>query len=254
MSKRILPVVFILFLLIPGLSPGASPSDLFDEANTAYQSSDFSKAIQLYQNIIDQGYSSADLYYNKANAHFKSQQLAEAILNYERAALLSPFDQDIENNLNLANATQQDEINPLPPFFLSKWWNATSGVFSPRAWAYLGLLLFWMGIGGLVLWRLSKVRQQKKRGFVGGLVLIALGLLCLAFSNNRYQLIHQNDFGVLMKSNERLLSAPESESKMIQPIHEGLKMEVLDEIGEWYKVRLLNGEEGWLPQNSIERI
>jgi uncharacterized protein YgiM (DUF1202 family) len=51
-----------------------------------------------------------------------------------------------------------------------------------------------------------------------------------------------------------LKSGPDDASTDILKIHEGLKVNLLDKIGEWHKVKLSNGEEGWLPEGVLEEI
>jgi len=131
------------------------------QANELYTSGNFKEAAQRYEAIIGQGYTSAEVYYNLGNAYFKMKDIPAAILNYERANLLSPKDEDIQFNLDLARTYVVDKIEPLPEFMLviaaknfRSWWRkwlALTGVLqvSQRDYEQLGLD--------------SKPRQQKKR-------------------------------------------------------------------------------------------
>ena len=86
--------IFITILLISGfLGANAQPLNLFKEANNYYAANEFDKAVKNYESIINQGYESAQLYFNLGNACYKNGELTKAILYYERAKLLAPNDE-----------------------------------------------------------------------------------------------------------------------------------------------------------------
>ena len=248
---RILILGIIVFL--PGRA-FADPTEAFTDGNTAYQAGKYEEAIQLYERLVSEGWQSADLLYNLGNAYYKNQNLGLAILNFERALLLSPFNQDINHNLELAYQKQIDEINVLPPFFVSKWWNNLSRLARSNTWSVLGLIAFWLAVGGFIYWQLAKVRNHKKLAFLAGGAMILLTILFLALAYNRYELETSSGFAILVEPTSQLRSAPDAESKIILGIHEGVKMELLDQIGDWYKVRLLNGEQGWVAKGELGLI
>ena len=37
-------------------------------------------------------------------------------------------------------------------------------------------------------------------------------------------------------------------------IHEGLKVQVIGTLGDWYNVRLADGNEGWIAKTDLEKI
>jgi len=79
------------------LNPGK-----FAAANDAFTQGRYSEATRGYESIIAQQGWSAPLLFNLANAQQREGRLGQAILNYERAALLAPNDPDIAINLQLA--------------------------------------------------------------------------------------------------------------------------------------------------------
>ncbi|MBL4587510.1 MAG: tetratricopeptide repeat protein, partial [Flavobacteriales bacterium] len=93
----------IYLLLLTSLSGFAQVGNLKSEADQAYISEDYSKATELYEQILSQEYVSAEVHYNLGNAYFKTGNIAPAILHFERAKKLAPNDEDIIFNLKLAN-------------------------------------------------------------------------------------------------------------------------------------------------------
>ena len=64
--------------------------------------SHYQEAIKDYEALLKEGVS-AEFYYNLGNAYYRSDNITRAMLNYERALLLSPGDKDIRYNLQIAN-------------------------------------------------------------------------------------------------------------------------------------------------------
>lgn len=232
----------------------AEPSVQLASANKAYQQNDFTGAIQQYEALLKQGYRSAALYYNLGNSYYRTRDLGKAILNYERALLLDPHDADIKHNLQFVQSQLPDEIDPLPAFFLSKWWNALSGLLSAQTWSVLALILLWIGITGLSLWLLGTKRVYKKIGFVAGIIVLAISLFAFTLANSRTDIIQNSGRAVVLQKEIVLRSAPDTQSKEVFVLHAGSTVKLLDKIGDWHKVRLGDGVQGWLPDQSLERI
>ena len=49
-------------------------------------------------------------------------------------------------------------------------------------------------------------------------------------------------------------SSPGDAGKSIFVLHEGTKVSILDDLGEWRKIELSDGRQGWVLDNSIEEI
>ena len=83
--------------------------DAFDAANAAYADGRYEEAATMYQSLLDEQ-PDATLYYNLGNARFKQGELAQAILNYERALRLKPNYKDAQYNLAFAQSRITDNI------------------------------------------------------------------------------------------------------------------------------------------------
>lgn len=250
---RTLFLLSISMLLTIGFLTAQSSSS-FEQANESYDKKDYKRAIKDYESILSKGEESKALYHNLGNSYYKENKLGKAILNYERALLLDPDDENTLFNLAVANHKVKGEIDPVPPFFLKSWWDSARGALGANLWGIIGMLMFWAGFGGLSLWQLGKDRVQKKKGFVGGISLLILSLLPLALAWSDYQYQRNSNEGVLVTTSAILKSGADENSREIRSIHEGTKLELLDQINVWHKVRLANGETGWLPEGSFEEI
>lgn len=249
--------VFFLLLISYSAINNLVAQDLeamFQTANTAYENKKFKEAIDAYEKIALTGNFSPELYYNLGNSYYRTNQVGQSILNYERALRLAPGDADIRQNLAIAEQKRIDDLGVIEPFFLKKWWEGLANFVASGIWSALGILLIWLGIAGFILWLIGKERTQRKKGFLMGIALFLLSLFFFGLANTRSGIEQDSRAGVIMKKTVDLRSAPDAESKKIMAIHEGLKIDLLDQLGEWYKVRLSDGEQGWVQQDSFEKI
>ena len=95
-------IYIILMLLLSGVVTYATDvKTLAEEATKMYQEGDYQKAIDLYNEMLSDDMESATVYYNLGNCYYKQGETAKAILNYARALLLHPGDNDIKYNLGI---------------------------------------------------------------------------------------------------------------------------------------------------------
>ncbi len=227
---------------------------LFQNANQVYQAGNFPLAVEQYETILKGGkLFSTELYYNLGNGYFRLNQTGRAILNYERAARLSPTDADIQTNLSVARGRVTDDIEAVSEVFFVKWYRQLRSALSADAWAILGLLCLWLSGGGFAIWLLGKERAWKKRGFIVGCVALPLSLLIFLMTNNAAKTTEAT-FGIVMSKETAFRNAPNENAAVTATLHEGIKLEIVDKIGELTKVKLANGEEGWVTATDLEKI
>lgn len=253
MDRIVLGFAFLLFSF--GLIMGQSiPTDLLNTANDAYQANQYKKAIEKYEALLKEGFSASTVHYNLGNAYYRNDQLGQAILNYERALIIDPGNEDVKHNLDVANSKLTDDIELVSEFFLYKWWHQLRSWMSSEGWSLLALILLWAGVGGFILWLLAPTRMQKKRGFIAGGVLVLCSILPFSLATSRKSYEANSGQAIILQNEVVLRSAPDDASTAIITLHEGTKVGLLDSIGAWKKVRLQDGEIGWLGINSIEQI
>ncbi len=102
--------LLILFFSLPATAKGDDPHRLFDLANRYYAEQAYEKAITTYQQILDQGFYHAALFYNLGNAYYKQGELGRAVLNYEKSLLLWPTDPEIRENLAFLRERLIDQV------------------------------------------------------------------------------------------------------------------------------------------------
>lgn len=246
-----LPIFCLLQIVLFGQN---EPATSFAEANDLYQQKKYAAAAKIYEDVLKNDWQSVDLHYNLANAYYKNKELGKAILHYERALLLAPGNEDVQYNLAIAENERRDEIEVLPPFFLAAWWQNMRSAASSTTWGVIGILLFWIGIGGFLFLLLGKSRKHKKMGFIGGVVALLLSILPLSLAYSRAMMEKNSGTAVVLAEEINLKSGPDESSTTLNKLHEGTKVALVDVIGAWHQVKLPNGEIGWLEKSGLEEI
>lgn len=252
--RRSLLVLLMMAVLDIGWAAQDKTKENWALANEAYKENKYTEALRLYEGLLEEGYVFPALFYNIANIYYRQHKLGLAILYYEKALKLSPRDKAIQYNLQLAKAQQLDQIEPLPPFFLHRWRQNAQSLLTANTWSGIGLVFLWLGVAGLVLWILGADRQQRKRGFIGGVILLLISIIPFYLAASRGSYEKHPGTAILLEMEYGLRSAPEEGSKVLVPLHEGVKLVIVDQIGDWYKVQLEDGELGWLPQQVMGMI
>ncbi|MFN8309396.1 MAG: tetratricopeptide repeat protein [Chitinophagales bacterium] len=249
--KRNLLALFWVAFGFYGLK-AAAPDNFFAQGNMAYKNGNFAEAISQYLKARRQGVESEALYYNLGNAYYKNNAIAEAILNYERAAKLAPDDEDVQHNLKLANLKTTDRLQQVPQLAIVKSWDNFLHSKCSRSWALISAGLLWMALLFFAIYLFMP--SIKRVGFVFGILLLLTAVTTTVFSFSQYQYEEHSGEAILMADNAYVKSAPDGGATDLFLIHEGLKMQLLDQVGEWFKIRLADGKVGWIPKDTFEKI
>ncbi len=246
--------LLIVFVLFAKNSFAGEAESLFNQANGYYQKNEYQKAADIYQKLVDEGYQGTSLYYNLGNAYYKLNKIGYSILNYEKALRLSPGDDDVQNNLALANSKTVDKIDSLPQFFLFQWWESLLALFSLSGWtwtAYFLYILLLISVG--VFFFIKNGTFQRISLFsslsFGFLFIVAVVLLVVKLNRE----VNIKD-GIIIQPAVTVKLAPDNSSNDAFVIHEGLKVKIEDHVDNWYKIRLQDGKIGWMPNNDLAII
>jgi tetratricopeptide (TPR) repeat protein len=246
---------FIFILLLITVTVKAEEADsLLLKANKYYQKQNFSEAIVIYKQILDKGYRTGEVYYNLGNAYFRMNQIPRAILMFERAKKISPEDDDVEFNLKIANLKIVDKIEPIPKFFITQWLESLESSFSSATWSVIFVFFIWLLFICIAVFYISWNSLIKRITFGIGVIsiIIIISSIIFAFSMSQYE--ESNNTAIIFTPNVYVKSSPDEGSTDLFILHEGTKVEIMDELGSWKKIKLANGSIGWLPDNSIEII
>ncbi len=246
-------VAMTTMALIPLINAQEEYMRVFEEANTDYQEQEYDLAIEKYESIISAGKISSDLYYNLANAYYNNGNLSKSLLNYERAIKLKSGDQKIRQNIEIARNVVNSDIIEVQDFILLRWWKTFSSLFSTFSWMLIQIILCGLSLGSIYFWKYKEDPKRKLQGFISGFILFMVFLIALSAGITSQEINHNANQAVLMES-EMLKTGPDKRSSNSLQLSEGVKVKIVDQIEEWYKVQLMNKQEGWLEISKVEII
>ncbi len=223
-------------------------------AEKAYVKGDYQRVIQIYEFMLKQNGESADLYYNLGNAYYKSDQIAPAILNYERALLLAPGDEDIRQNLEIARLKTVDKITPIGSFLLADWVNAIQMKTSSNGWSVTGVLMFILFISALFIYFFSGRVWMKKVSFFGGIVVLLFCISANYFAYAQKLRLTERNQGIIFTPSVVVKSTPDDTGTDLFVVHQGTKVKLTDKVGEWTRVQLEDGNDGWIKEENFKQI
>lgn len=245
----------ILLLLATALNAAAqTPLQLMQRGNDAYAKGDFVAAAQAYNAVLDAGYESADLYYNLGNVYYRQEEYGLSILNYERALRLKPNFRDAKQNLDLADSKTEDQIAALPEIFLAQWTHSVVAWFSPTGWRICTLILLTLLGTAVVLFLLSRDYAWRKGALIGGIVTLVFLLLCIACTISASVRYNRHNQAIVTAPMAVVKSSPEENSIDKLVLHEGTKVNIEETLGEWHKIQIADGNNGWLQTDEVTII
>ena len=242
--------VLLLLLFLPLSGHAVTKA----EADSAYIRGQYQQAIKDYEMLLKQG-ASADLYYNLGNAYYRSENITRAVLNYERALLLSPGDRDVRFNLQIARAKTIDKIVPESEMFFFTWYRSLVSLMSVDAWAWTALIALALLIVLLLVYLFSDRIWLRKIGFFGGFVLLILFALSNLFAWQQKQDLLFRKGAIVISPSVTVKSTPAKNGTDLFILHEGTKVSITDgTMKGWMGIRIADGKEGWIESNMIEEI
>jgi tetratricopeptide (TPR) repeat protein len=253
MMKRITYLIVLLALPFAGFANDEA-NMLFAKANGQYAKANYKDAVQSYQNILKGGYQSATVYFNLGNSYYKLGDIPSAILYYEKAHRLNPGDEDINTNIQIANLKTTDKIEATPDFFLTKWWEAFVLCCPVSTLGWLSILLFIAGCAVLIVYLYAATVGLKRAAFYTAIGLLFFGLVTIFMAANQVHYFASHRQAIVFNNSVTVKSEPGQGAKALFVIHEGTKVDVLENNNTWLRVKLLNGNEGWIQLNDVKDI
>lgn len=236
-------IMNILFILL---------TSLFLDANTQYAEGNYDQAATLYEQVLLEE-PSAEVYYNLGNAYFKQAELAKAILAYERALRIKPSYKDAQYNLQFAQSKIVDNIEDPNTFFLSNWLLAIRNSLAMHIWMYLSIALFLLMLLGVFLFAFSQTVWLRKTAFYCSILALVMSIIACANAGSLHRRDSIRSDAIITQGVVNVKASPDRSGTDLFTIHEGTKVKIIDNIGDWCCVQV-GHNIGWMQQVHLERI
>lgn len=241
----------LLFLIFLSVNAHAVTKQ---QADAEYSKGNYQQAIKDYEELLKEG-KSADLYYNLGNSYYRTDNITRAVLSYERALLLSPSDEDIRFNLQMARSKTIDKITPESEMFFFSWYRSLVNLLDIDGWAVLAIVSMLLTLVLALVYLFSQNLLLRKIGFFGGMVFIILFVLSNVFAFQQQSRMLARKGAIVITPSAMVKKTPAANSADQGVIHEGTRVDITDDtMVDWKGVRLADGREGWILTSEIEVI
>jgi len=243
----------VLFSLLP--SEGWAVGE---DAAAAFEEGRLKDASVAYEALLREHGPQADAYYNLGVTYVAMGAWPEAMLNLERAKVMAGG-RDVDAHLSFVreqlstSSPGRDEAHfrELEAMSTFRWFHGISG--NGVAWAVL--VVWWLSLGG---WLLRKrvthpaLRDALMVMVVGGMVIVLVGG---GYVVGQWQTDGLRPAIVMMDTNQLYDGPSEGAPTHEQEgLHAGVMVEVLEVRGRWWRVALVDGERGWLPEEALADV
>lgn len=251
--KMMKKLLYILILLVSFSGLGQNET-LFDQGKELYKNGKYQQAVSVWMQILDKGEHSAALYFNLGNAHYKLNHIGPSVYYYEKALQLSPNDPDIKNNLAFAENARIDSIEPLPKTVFAKWYESISSIFTFEGWAVLAIVFSILFVALFLFYYFAFSEKRKRLLFVSSMFMGVFLIASLTMAFVTYGNYSKNQPAIIFSSEIEVKTEPSMGSNVAFTLHEGTKVQISAQDGNWYRITLADGKDGWIPATDLKQL
>jgi len=235
-----LAICLALAVLAGPASPSrAATNDLFARGLELSRAGQFPEAAAAFGTLA-RTQPSAGTLVNLGLAEWQRGRAGAAILAWEQARWIDPFDPRAGSNLKFARQVAQVDEPQL------KWFEAVSACLPPNAWVWLTGAMLWLGVGLLVL---PGIFRRRMAGWHQFLAALAFGIFLFSLTAN-FGVVSRTEIGFVLKKNASLRLTPTQNGEIVSTLAAGEPARQLRTRGHYLFIRTLGGA-GWVEQNEF---
>ena len=244
----------LMLITVSMLFPVPASAVTKEDADSAYLRGDYQQAARDYEELCRE-VSDAEVYYNLGNAYYRMDNITQAILAYERAAVLAPGDADIRYNLEMARTKTIDKITPRSEMFFVTWYRTLVSMTDADGWATVAVVCILAALIMALFYLFSGSMFMRKTGFFVCIIAIVVFILANVFAYRQKTVRDSHGGAIVMTSSAVMKKTPAMSAAEVAVIHEGTKVTITDDsMDDWKGVSLADGREGWILATQIEKI
>ncbi len=246
--------IFIAILCSLSMLGSAQNESLFEQGNTLYNEGKYHEAIDKYEQILSSKKHSAALYFNLANAHYKLNNIAPSIYYYEKALQLNPNDEEIKNNAAFANNMKVDAIDTVPEVGFSRIVKNVVNTMSFDSWAKLAIIAVLLFVILFLAYHFSYGTAKKRMAFVSSVLSLIIACVSVALAFQKFNIDKKDRPAIVFAQESIVKTEPNLRSEEAFKLHEGTKVQVLDTVSNWKKIKIADGTTGWISSEDIKLL
>lgn len=207
----------------------------------------YDSAANLYQQLLDDGYTSANLYYNAGNAYYRGRKIGMSIWCYKKALQLKR-NKNIKDNLELAKMQISHPVPEIPQLFIIKWWQGLLNLLSINGWSIVALVTFLMGIGIMFY---QKLKASSLTLNVVKNIVFTVSIASLIFLSVKTYFVQFTFKGIVVQKSASFVN---EQHKKKETVSEGNEVQVLSKGIQFSMVKLSDGRIGQMETSAFKRL
>lgn len=220
----------------------ASAEEIFKTGIEAYQAGDFAQAAHAFRDAAAQRPASGTLQ-NLGNAQWQLGRAGEAMLAWEQALWVNPFDKNARNNLRFARTAAQLDTPEL------KWYEVGSSWLPANWWAWIAGGSLWLVVGmmtlpGIMRWRKSTWQQA--------VAALGLGIFLLSIPAH-FGVLTRTRVGLVLEKDTALRLTPTAEAEAVTRLAAGEPARWVRTRGNFLFIRT-SRNAGWIERSEFGLI
>jgi tetratricopeptide (TPR) repeat protein len=256
MTRR-LTVALVLLAASAGAAAqnieSSSLADIFENANLAAARGDYTNAVSDYRRLVDAGVRDPDVFFNLGTAFAQAGDYPRAILNYERALVVRPNDEETQRNLRNAEKLLEERRAETEGEAMiqrrSSIGDALYGGFTEDVLAYL-LLVANLCFFGCLAWAWRS--RRRSGGLISATVtagaILAFAALGIGVKAGTFR---DGPRAVALEDHVALRDGPDERARVRGEARGGDRVEVVAADRDFLKLRTVSGLEGWAPAGAV---
>lgn len=246
-------------LLLAATLATVSPADAqspelvgrYDDGTRRLESGDYAGAVAAYEEVLSAGIASRTLYYNMGVAQYRLDRLGQAVRYFEKVLVLEPGDRLALHNLDIVRSKLTDRITRLPEPLWRRIGRSIVHAFGVSGLFSIGIVA-WLSLAVILSLSVRRGRfsDWARRGATVSALVSAI-FLGAAFLGSR---VPPTGVRSVIVADTLRLSSSADATQLLQELHEGTVVEVLETRDGWARVRLLNGTTGWIETSGLAPI
>ena len=217
----------------------SAPELFFREGIEAYRASDYPKATESFTTAVRTKPSSGTLQ-NLGLSEWQRGHTGEAVLAWEQALWLDPFNRAAESNLRYVRRLAQLEAPDLT------WYEAVSTGLPVNWWVWIACASFWVAIAAVLL---PGIFRRPRTASYQALAALSLMLFLLTFLA-QFGVQTRSNIGFVLQKDTLLRLTPTQESQLIARLQPGEPLRVKTLRGRYVLVHT-NRATGWIEKEQL---
>ncbi len=224
-----------------------------EETDPSAAEEQYERALLHYERLVrDDGVRNGRLYYNIGNAYFRLGDIGRAILNYERASLYMPGDENVKANLEYARSRRIDRVE------IEESERIFKTLFFLHYDVPLRIKLVIFTVVFALLWVFAALRLFLRAPALRTLIVVSAVLSGIFLASIVVESVHawRNPEGVVTAREviARKGDADTYQPSFTEPLHSGTEFVLIEERSEWLHIELEDGSRCWIPARAGELV